>query len=68
MRIRQPAGGIALFHKAPVLGGVIAKTAEGKPLFPYDAVRVEFLLQAAWTPSARASSLGRGLQGGVAVG
>jgi hypothetical protein len=30
-----------------VLGGAIDKTAAGKLLFPYDAVQVEFLLQAA---------------------
>jgi predicted transcriptional regulator len=30
--------------------GVLDKTAEGKVVFPYDAIHVDFLLKAAWAP------------------
>jgi len=33
--------------QALVLGCLIDKTSDGKLLFPYDAVKVEFLMQAA---------------------
>jgi hypothetical protein len=39
--------GVHTDAQALVACGVIEKTADGKLLFPYDAVRVEFMLQAA---------------------
>lgn len=46
-RLGRDVKGVHTDTQALVLGGVIDKTADGKLLFPYDAVRVEFLLQAA---------------------
>ena len=46
-RLGRDVKGVHTDTQALVLRGVIDKTADGKLLFPYDAVRVEFLLQAA---------------------
>lgn len=46
-RVGRDVKGVHTDAQALAAGGVIDKTADGKLLFPYDAVRVEFMLQAA---------------------
>jgi len=46
-RLGRDVKGVHTDTQALVLGGLIDKTSDGKLLFPYDAVKVEFLMQAA---------------------